>query len=107
VRSGSCSPCTTRSTSSTCACEWTSASSHSTAPHRSRRTKTSTVSRAAPPRAGDRWADAAVHDEEGRQQIRTLFGALDRLKKLDELHASGVLTDEEFETKKAPLLAEI
>jgi hypothetical protein len=32
---------------------------------------------------------------------------LDRLKKLDELHASGVLTDEEFETKKAALLAEI
>ncbi|HEY7630228.1 MAG TPA: SHOCT domain-containing protein [Thermoleophilaceae bacterium] len=104
--------------------------------------KTSTVSRAAIPRAGDRypvfydptdqesWAYAEVHDEEGRQQIRMLFGEaaetltgvgnpmaaaaapaavdpLDRLKKLDELHASGVLTDEEFETKKAALLAEI
>lgn len=105
--------------------------------------KTSTVSRAAIPRAGDRfpvfydpsdqesWAYAEVHDEQGRQQIRSMFGEaaetitgvgnpmaaaaapaaaadpLDRLKKLDELHASGVLNDDEFETKKAALLAEI
>ena len=106
--------------------------------------KTSTVSRASIPRAGDRyavwydpmdhesWAYAEVHDDEGRQQIRALFGdkaetitgvgdpmaasaaaapaavdPLDRLKKLDELHASGVLTDDEFATKKAALLAEI
>jgi hypothetical protein len=32
---------------------------------------------------------------------------LDRLKKLDELRASGVLNDEELEAKKAALLAEI
>jgi Short C-terminal domain len=74
------------------------------------------------------WAYAEVHDEEGRQQIRALFGEkaetitgvgdpmaagppaadpLDRLKKLDELRATGVLTDDEFESKKAALLAEI
>jgi Short C-terminal domain len=106
-------------------------------------TKTSTVSRAAIPRAGDRypvfydptdqesWAYAEVHDDKGRQQIRALFGEkaetitgvgdpmaaappapaaadpLDRLKKLDELRATGVLTDDEFESKKAALLAEI
>jgi Short C-terminal domain len=32
---------------------------------------------------------------------------LDRLKKLEELRASGVLTADEFESKKASLLAEI
>jgi hypothetical protein len=77
------------------------------------------------------WAYATVADETGRQQIRQLFGAaadgfvgmggapaaapaaapapaedpLDRLKKLDELRASGVLSDEEFEAQKAKLLA--
>jgi hypothetical protein len=105
--------------------------------------KTATVSRAQIPRAGDRypvWYDPSDHDnwmyavidnEEGRQQIRQLFGEkaetitgvgdpmaaaapapaeadpLDRLKKLDELRASGALTDAEFESKKAQLLAEI
>jgi Short C-terminal domain len=103
--------------------------------------KTSTVNRAQIPRAGDRypvwydptdqesWMYAVIDNEEGRQQIRELFGAkaetitgvgdpmaaaapaapdpLDRLKKLDELRASGALTDEEFQSKKAELLAEI
>jgi hypothetical protein len=103
--------------------------------------KTSTVNRAQIPRAGDRypvwydptdqesWMYAVVDNEEGREQIRQLFGAkaetitgvgdpmaaaaapapdpLDRLKKLDELRASGALTDDEFESKKAALLAEI
>lgn len=73
---------------------------------------------------------AVIDNEEGRQQIRQLFGAaadtltgvgdpmaaaaapaapdpLDRLKKLEELRASGVLTADEFEEKKASLLAEI
>jgi hypothetical protein len=104
--------------------------------------KTSTVSRAEIPRSGDRyavwydpddqesWAYAVVNDEQGREQIRSMFGEqaetitgvgnpmaaaaapaavdpLDRLKKLDELRASGVLNDEEFETKKAAILAQI
>jgi hypothetical protein len=104
--------------------------------------KTSTVSRAQIPRGGDRypvfydptdqesWAYATVDDEQGRQQIRSMFGQaaetltgvgdpmaataapaapdpLDRLKKLDDLHNSGVLSDEEFAEKKAALLAEI
>jgi hypothetical protein len=106
--------------------------------------KTTTVSRAAIPHMGDRyaafydpadpdsWAYVVVNDEQGRQQIRSMFGAkaetltgvgdpmgaaaaaapaapdpLDRLKKLDELHNSGALTDEEFAAKKAELLAEI
>jgi Short C-terminal domain len=73
---------------------------------------------------------AVIDNEEGRQQIRQLFGPaadtltgvgdpmaaaaapaapdpLDRLKKLEELRASGVLTADEFESKKASLLAEI
>jgi hypothetical protein len=104
--------------------------------------KTSTVNRAQIPRAGDRypvwydpsdqenWMYAVIDNEEGRQQIRQLFGPaadtltgvgdpmaaaaapaapdpLDRLKKLEELRASGVLTADEFESKKASLLAEI
>ena len=78
------------------------------------------------------WAYATITDGQGREQIRQLFGAqaetitgigspaaaapaapapavdpLDRLKKLDELHTAGVLTDAEFEQKKAAILAEI
>ena len=34
-------------------------------------------------------------------------GALDKIKKLSELHEAGVLTDEEFESKKAELLDQI
>lgn len=100
--------------------------------------KTSTVSRVSIPRAGDRypvwydlsdptsWAYATVDNDEGRAQIRQLFGAaaetmtgigdphaaaapaaadpLDQLKKLGELHAAGVLTDAEFAQQKAQLL---
>ena len=114
--------------------------------------KTTTVSRVAIPRAGERypcwydpadpstWAYATIHDDEGRAQIRALFGPqaetitgiggaaaaaaaaggvavapppaaavdpLDRLRKLDELHKTGVLTDAEFAAKKAEILAEI
>jgi Short C-terminal domain len=108
--------------------------------------KTKTVSRVEIPRAGDRypvwydredpaktWAYATASDEQGRQQLRQIFGAaadgfvgmggappaaaapapapqeaedpLDRLKKLDELHKAGVLSDSEFEEQKAKLLA--
>ena len=98
--------------------------------------KKKTVSRAEIPRAGDRfpvwfdpndhesWVYGTVDDEQGREQIRQMFGdkadqitgvgnlaaaidPLDRLKKLDELRATGVLTDSEFETKKAELLAQL
>ena len=106
--------------------------------------KTKTVSRVEIPRAGDRypvwydpadaesWAYATIDNEQGREQIRQLFGAaaetmtgvgdpgaaaataapaaedpLDRLRKLDELHKAGVVTDAEFAEKKQQLLAEM
>jgi hypothetical protein len=110
--------------------------------------KTKVVSRVQIPRSGDRypvwydledpssWAFATVENDEGRAQIRQLFGAaaetitgvgnpaagaapaaapapatssdpLERLNKLGELRAAGVLTDAEFEQKKAELLAQI
>jgi len=109
--------------------------------------KTTFVSRVEIPRQGDRfacWYDpadrntfayAVVHDDQGRAQIRQMFGApadtltgfggggvatapapaatataedpLDRLKKLDELRSMGLLTDAEFAAKKAELLAQI
>lgn len=108
--------------------------------------KTKVVSRVQIPRAGDRfpvwydpsdpesWAYATIDNEQGRQQIRQMFGAaaetftgvgdpaaaavaaappapapdpLDRLKKLDELRAAGLLTEAEFQEKKAQLLAQL
>jgi len=107
--------------------------------------KTTTVSRVEIPRSGDRypcwydhadpstWAYATIHDDEGRAQIRAMFGPpaetitgigngaapvaappappagdpLDRLQKLDQLHKTGVLTDAEFGAKKAEILSEI
>jgi hypothetical protein len=82
------------------------------------------------------WAFATLHDAEGMAQIRAMFGPpaetltgmaggggtappaaappaatgadpLDRLKKLDDLHKAGVLTDAEFAAKKAEILSEI
>ena len=75
------------------------------------------------------WAFATVENDEGRASIRAMFGEaaetmtgigdpmaaaapaaedpLDRLRKLDELHKAGVVTDAEFETKKQQLLADI
>lgn len=106
--------------------------------------KKSVVSRVEIPRAGDRypvwydatdptsWAYATVDDDNGRAQLRQLFGEvadtfagvgavpaaapvgvgapaaadpLDRLKKLDELRAAGVLNDAEFQAKKSEILA--
>jgi Short C-terminal domain len=109
--------------------------------------KTSTVSRVAIPRAGDRypvwydgadpetWMYAVIADDNGRQQIRSLFGVaaetmtgmgspavatvtvpvptapeegpLERLQKLSELRAAGVLDEAEFEATKARILAGI
>jgi hypothetical protein len=105
--------------------------------------KTSTVSRVAIPRTGERypvWYDGAdpeswmygtVADDNGRQQIRNLFGAaaetltgmgnpaaapatadsmpaagpLERLQTLNELRAAGAVDDAEFEATKAKILA--
>ena len=77
------------------------------------------------------WAYATITDGQGREQIRQMFGAqaetitgvgspaaasapqepaadpLDRLKKLNDLHTAGAVTDAEFEEKKAAILAEI
>ena len=108
--------------------------------------KTKFVSRVQIPRPGDRypvwydlgdadsWAFATVENDEGRAQIREMFGAaaetitgvgnpaaaaapapvaaapsdpVERLNKLSELRAAGVLTDAEFEAKKAEILAQI
>jgi hypothetical protein len=78
------------------------------------------------------WVYVTPRDEAGQQSLRQAFGPaadsfvgmgganapapaapappaaedpLDRLKKLDELRASGALTDAEFEAQKAKLLA--
>jgi hypothetical protein len=116
--------------------------------------KTATVSRVQIPRPGDRypvWYDPTDHDsfayatvatDEGRDQIRALFGAaadtitgvgdpsggasagaavatapppasapasdpIEQIKKLGELRSAGILTDAEFEEKKAQLLAQL
>jgi hypothetical protein len=102
--------------------------------------KTTTVSRVEIPRVGDRfptwydpadassWAYATVNDDQGRAQIRQLFGAAaetmsgfggggaaaapvadpaERLRKLEELRTAGLINDEEFAAKKAELLAGI
>jgi hypothetical protein len=109
--------------------------------------KTTMVSRVQIPRQGDRypvwydptdqtsWAYATIDNDQGRDQIRQLFGPqaetitgfggaavaaapaapaaappadpVERIRKLDELRASGLLTDAEFEQKKAQLLAEL
>jgi hypothetical protein len=106
--------------------------------------KTTMVSRVQIPRQGDRypvwydpadhgsWAYATIDNDQGREQIRQLFGSaantitgfggpavaaapaaapapdpVERIKKLDELRTAGLLTDAEFEQKKAQLLAEL
>ena len=105
--------------------------------------KKKVVSRVEIPRSGDRypvwydaqdpeqWAYATIAAEEGREQIRQLFGdvastftgfgngaaaaappvaaadPIEQIRKLDELRDAGVLSDVEFETKKRELLAQI
>ena len=81
------------------------------------------------------WAFATIQDDTGRAQIRQMFGPqaetitgmgggvapvaaapapaaapadpVERLRKLDELRAAGILSDAEFEQKKAEILAQI
>ena len=82
------------------------------------------------------WAFATIADDTGRAQIRQMFGPqaesitgmggspfasapapapaaapaadpVERLRKLDELRSSGILSDAEFEQKKAEILAQI
>ena len=85
----------------------------------------------------ENWAFATVDNDQGRESIRQMFGAaaetltgvgnpaaassaaapaaaaaaepdpLDRLKKLEELRAAGIVTDEEFAEKKAQILAQL
>lgn len=71
------------------------------------------------------WAYATVADDQGRATMRQLFGevaegfvgmnapaapapqgqdTVEQLKQLADLHAQGVLTDDEFATQKAKLL---
>jgi hypothetical protein len=110
--------------------------------------KTTTVSRVEIPRTGERypvwydpadsssWAYATIANDQGREQIRALFGTqaetltgfgpppgavvtapapagapaadpIERIKKLDELRTAGLVTDAEYEAKKAELLAEL
>jgi hypothetical protein len=103
--------------------------------------KTRTVSRIEIPRQGDRypvwfdaqdptgtWAYATVADDNGRETMRQLFGAVadgfvgmnapappvpaaaqgqdvvEQLKQLADLHSQGILTDDEFAAQKAKLL---
>jgi Short C-terminal domain len=69
-------------------------------------------------RQGERWAteqDAAAYQEQQYQQqappppppaAPAGDDMLDQLKQLGELHAAGVLTDEEFAAQKAKILAQ-
>jgi len=106
-------------------------------------TKTKTVSRVQIPRAGERypvwfdlndpssWMYATVDSDEGRAQIRQLFGEaaetmtgigdpnaaaggaatdadpIDQIKRLGELRDAGAITDAEFDQKKAELLGQV
>jgi Short C-terminal domain len=97
--------------------------------------KTKVVSRLQIPRAGDRypvWYDAqdretfayaTIANDEGRAQIRRLFGMaaetitgiadpaasdpIEQIRELAELRAAGILTEAEFAQKKAELLAQL
>jgi hypothetical protein len=84
----------------------------------------------------EKWAYATVDNEQGRQSLRQMFGAAaetftgvgdpmaaaaaaqapappaqadpaERLQKLGELRTAGILTDAEFEEKKAQILAQL
>jgi phosphoglycolate phosphatase-like HAD superfamily hydrolase len=69
-------------------------------------------------RQGERWAteqDAAAYQEQQYQQqappppppaAPAADDTLDQLKQLGELHAAGVLTDDEFAAQKAKILAQ-
>jgi hypothetical protein len=83
----------------------------------------------------ENWAFATVDNDQGRESIRQMFGAaaetmtgvgnpasaapaatpaaapepdpLDRLRKLEELRAAGIVTDAEFAEKKAEILSQL
>jgi putative oligomerization/nucleic acid binding protein/uncharacterized protein DUF3592 len=83
----------------------------------------------------ENWAFATVDNDQGRESIRQMFGAaaetmtgvgnpaaaapaatpaappepdpLDRLRKLEDLRAAGIVTDAEFAEKKAEILSQI
>jgi hypothetical protein len=77
------------------------------------------------PEDHDTWAYATIADDNGRAMMRSLFGkaadtfvgmggagaadpgptSVEQLKQLADLHAQGVLTDDEFAAQKAKLLA--
>ena len=88
------------------------------------------------PSDAESWAFATIQDDTGRAQIRQMFGPqadtltgmggapvaaapapapaaaapadpVERLRKLDELRDAGILSDAEFEQKKAEILAQI
>ena len=54
--------------------------------------------------AGKAAIAAGVSEQGTPATTRSEPDALDQLKKLADLHAAGILTDDEFETKKADLL---
>lgn len=45
--------------------------------------------------------------QESKPSVQSNEGAIDILKQLAQLHEQGILTDQEFETKKAEILAKI
>lgn len=51
--------------------------------------------------------EAADGGGEGGGTAAPATDPLDQIKKLADLHAQGILTDEEFETKKTELLGEL
>ena len=51
--------------------------------------------------------EAADAGDEGGGTAAPAADPLDQIKKLADLHAQGILTDEEFETKKTELLGEM
>ena len=57
-------------------------------------------------RQTERWAqqDAGAYEEPQPAPAAAPSAPIDQLKELGELHASGVLTDEEFAAQKAKLL---
>lgn len=77
------------------------------------------------PQDAGKWAFATINDDQGRATMRQLFGevaetfvgmntpaapapqandTVEQLKQLADLHAQGVLTDDEFAAQKAKLL---
>lgn len=61
-------------------------------------------------RQAERWSDEAAENEPQMVQNETQSqqnDPMEQLKQLGELHAQGVLTDEEFSSKKQQLLNQL